>query len=129
MDKLTKTRIIRLVSFTLLSLLGIFLLYLIYHFTEIGFKCPFFELTGFKCAGCGNTHALESLLTFDIIKSFSYNYIYPLEIFYILWVYLNSARSYLKNGKFNYKPPCQVLDIIILVIVVLWIPLRNILGV
>lgn len=129
MNKLTKTRIICLVSFTLLSLLGIFLLYLIYHFTEIGFKCPVFELTGFKCAGCGNTHALQSLLTFDIIKSFSYNYIYPLEIFYIFWVYVNSARNYLKNGKFNYKPPYQVLDIIILVIVVLWIPLRNILGV
>ena len=124
-----KNRIIRLASFTFLALLGLFLLYLLYRFTGIGFKCPVFEITGFKCAGCGNTHALQSLLQLDILKSFSYNYIYPIEMFYIFWVYLNSAKNYIKNGKFNYKPPCQVLDIIILVIVILWIPLRNILGV
>jgi len=129
MDKTTKSRVIRLVAFTVLALVGIFLIYLIYHFSGVGFKCPVFEITGFKCAGCGNTHALECLLKLDILSSFSYNYIYPLEIFYIFWVYMNSSISYIKNGKFNYKPPCQVLDIIILIIVVLWIPLRNILGV
>ncbi len=129
MDKTTKNRVFRLVTFTFLALLGIFLIYLVYRFTGIGFKCPIYEITGFKCAGCGNTHALESLLKLDILKSFSYNYIYPFEIFYIVWVYFNSAKSYIKNGKFNYKPPCQVLDIIILIVVVLWIPLRNFSGV
>jgi len=129
MKKNINNRIFRLVGFTFFVLLGIFFLYLIYRFTDIGFKCLLFEITGFKCAGCGNTHALQSLLHLDIPESFSYNYIYPLEIFYIFWVYLNSAKNYIKNGKFNYKPPCQVLDIIILVIVILWIPLRNILGV
>lgn len=129
MEKPIKNRVFRLVLFTFLALAGIFLIYLIYHLTGIGFKCPFFEITGFKCAGCGNTHALQSLLQLDIFKSFSYNYIYPIEMFYIFWVYLNSAKSYIKNGKFNYKPPCQVLDIIVLIIVVLWMTLRNILGV
>lgn len=129
MKNFFKNRIFCLVFFTFLSLLGIFLLYLIYRFTGIGFKCPVFEITGFKCAGCGNTHALQSLLQFDIFKSFSYNYIYPIEIFYIFRVYLISAKNYIKNGKFNYKPSHQVLDIIILVTIVLWIPLRNILGV
>ncbi len=129
MEKSLKNRIFRLFSFTFLVLFGVFLLYLVYRFTKIGFKCPVFEITGFKCAGCGNTHALEALLRLDIINSFSYNYIYPLEMFYIFWVYLNSVKNYIKNGKFNYKPPCQVLDIIILVIVILWIPLRNFLGV
>lgn len=129
MEKDIKARVFRLVLFTFLALTSLFLIYLIYRFTGIGFKCPVFEITGFKCAGCGNTHALESLLTLDIIKSFSYNYIYPLEMFYIFWVYFNSAKNYIKNGKFNYKPPCQVLDIMLLIVVVLWIPLRNILGV
>ncbi len=128
MGKAIKNRIFRLFFLTFLALMGIFLIYLVYCSTGMGFKCPFFEITGFKCAGCGNTHALEALLHFDIIKSFSYNYIYPLEMLYLFWVYLNSAISYIKNGKFNYKPPCRVFDIIILVIVVLWIPLRNILG-
>lgn len=129
MEKTVKNRVFRLVLFTFLALAGVFLIYLIYHFTGIGFKCPCFEFTGFKCAGCGNTHALQSLLQLDFLTSFSYNYIYPVEMLYILWVYLNSAKSYIKNGKFNYKSPCQVLDIIILIVVVLWIPLRNILGV
>ncbi len=129
MDKTLKKRFLYLTLFTFLALAGIFLIYSIYHYTGFGFKCPVFEITGFKCAGCGNTHALESLLKLDFLNSFSYNYIYPIEIFYIFWVYINSAISYIKNGKFNYKPPCQVLDIIILIIVVLWIPLRNISGV
>lgn len=129
MKKTFSSRFFHLVVFTFLALLGVCTIYLIYHFTGIGFKCPVFEITGLKCAGCGNTHALQSLLRLDILASFPYNYIYPIEMLYILWVYLNSAKSYLKNGKFNYKSPCQALDIIILVIVVLWIPLRNILGV
>lgn len=129
MNKATKNRVIRLVTFTFLALLGIFSIYLVYRFTGIGFKCLFYEVTGFKCAGCGNTHALECLLKLDIFKSFSYNYIYPIEIFYIFWVYINSAKNYIKNGKFNYKPPYQMLDITILVVVILWIPLRNITGV
>ncbi len=129
MNKTTKNRATRLIAFTFLALAGIFVMFLIYHFTGFGFKCPIYEIIGFKCAGCGNTHAFESLLNLDILKSFSYNYIYPLEIFYIFRVYLNSAKNYIKNGKFNYKPPYPILDIIILVIVILWIPLRNVLGV
>ena len=129
MERTVKNRIFRLILFTFLALVCIFVVYLIYRFTGIGFKCPFFEISGFKCAGCGNTHALQSLLQLDFLTSFSYNYIYPIEMFYIFWVYLISAKSYIKNGKFNYKPPYQVLDIIVLIVVVLWIPLRNILGV
>lgn len=124
-----KKRFFRLFIFTLCTLLIIYLLFLLYHFTGIGFKCIFFEITGFKCAGCGNTHAIQSLLELDIMKSFSYNYIYPVEFFYVLWVYLNSSQNYLKNGKFNYKSPYQIIDILVLVAVVLWVPLRNILGV
>lgn len=129
MDKATKERVLRLFIFTSCFLLIIFLIYLLYRFTGIGYKCPVFEITGFKCAGCGNTHALQSLLHLDIMKSFSYNYIYPLEMFYILWVYIISAKNYIKNGKFNYKSPYQIVDILVLAAVVLWIPLRNILGV
>lgn len=129
MDRTVKKRVLYLVCFTFLALLGIFLIYLLYRFTGIGFKCPFYTITGFKCAGCGNTHALESLLTFDIVESFSYNYIYPLEMFYILWVYFHSAKSFIKGGKFNYTPHVKAFDIVVLIIIVLWIPLRNILGV
>lgn len=129
MNKLQKKRILRLMCFTLLALVGIFILYLLYRFTGIGFKCPFYELTGFKCIGCGNTHALESILKLNIPESVTYNYIYPLEIGYIFLVYLFSAKNYIINGSFNYQTPCKAFDIIVLVIIVIWLPLRNILGV
>ena len=129
MNKLQKSRILRLVCITLLALAGIFLLYLLYRFTGIGFKCIFYELTGFKCFGCGNTHVLECLLNLNIPESFTHNYIYPLEMGYIFWVYLFSAKSYITKGSFNYQTPCKTFDIIVLIIIVIWLPLRNILGV
>lgn len=128
MSEQAKKRTIRLSLFTFAVVLLIFFVYLIYRFYGIGFKCPFFEITGFKCAGCGNTHALESVINLDLGKSFSFNYAYPLEIFYIGWVYAFSAKEYLLNGKFSYKPPYQAFDIAVLVIIIAWIPIRNMLG-
>lgn len=129
MGKAVKTRILHLILFSLLALAGLFVIYLIFNSTGFGIPCIFFKITGIKCAGCGNTRAVQSLLNFNLRASLSYNYLYPLELFYILWVYLNSAIRYIKEGKFNYKPPCQAFDIILLIIIILWIPLRNILGV
>ena len=129
MEKLQKNRVLRLSVFTLLGLFGVFLVYLLYRFTGIGFKCIFFEITNFKCSGCGNTHALESLLELNFLKSLSFNYIYPLEMGYLLWIYLFSAKRYIKEGKFSYVTPCMAIDVIVLIIIVIWFPLRNILGV
>ncbi len=124
-----KKRVIRLAVVTLLGVVVAFAVYFIYLKTGIGFKCLIYEVTGFKCAGCGNTHALTSLLKLDVLDSLKHNYIYPLELCYIGWVYLFSAREYIRTGKFNYIAPRRILDVILLVLIVLWIPLRNILGV
>ena len=129
MDKTIKKRLLRLVLLSLLALAGLFLIYLIFNSTGFGIPCVFFKITGIKCPGCGNTRAVQSLLTLNFRASLSYNYLYPLELLYILWVYLHSAMKYIKEGKFNYNPSCQALDIIILIVIILWIPIRNVLGV
>ncbi|MBE5997044.1 MAG: DUF2752 domain-containing protein [Lachnospiraceae bacterium] len=38
-----------------------------------GIKCMFHELTGFYCAGCGSTRALNAVFRGDFAKAFSYN--------------------------------------------------------
>ena len=39
------------------------------------------------------------------------------------------SKEYIKNGKFTYKTPCKVIDIIVLILIILWFPVRNILSV
>lgn len=36
-------------------------------------KCPFYALTGLKCAGCGTQRAIHQLLNLHFAKAFSYN--------------------------------------------------------
>ena len=36
-------------------------------------RCPFFQLTGFKCPGCGSQRALHQLLGLHIGAAFRYN--------------------------------------------------------
>jgi len=47
-------------------------------------KCPFRELTGFKCPGCGSQRAVHYLLNFDIYSATKENAILVLSIPYIL---------------------------------------------
>ena len=47
-------------------------------------KCPFKELTGLKCPGCGSQRAVHYLLNFDIFNAIKENVILVLSIPYIL---------------------------------------------
>lgn len=47
-------------------------------------KCPFRELTGLKCPGCGSQRAIHYLLNFDILNALKENVILVLSIPYIL---------------------------------------------
>jgi hypothetical protein len=47
-------------------------------------KCPFRELTGLKCPGCGSQRAIHYLLNFDILNAIKENVIFVLSIPYIL---------------------------------------------
>lgn len=129
MNEIKKQRLKRLIFYTTLACASGLLLYILYEITGLGVKCPIHTLTGFKCAGCGNTHFVGNILKLNFKKAFAFNYMFPLQAFYILWVYFFSAKNYLKNGKFNYTAPFKAFDVICLIIIALWIPLRNILGI
>jgi len=47
-------------------------------------KCPFLELTGFKCPGCGSQRAIHYLLNFEILNAWKENALLVISIPYIL---------------------------------------------
>ena len=91
----------------------------------IGIPCIFNRLTGLQCPGCGNSRAALALLRLDFSAAFRYNPLCFLEFGYIGWVLFHSARNYLKDGKFTYQPPMLWIDLLILIVLLLWWPLRN----
>lgn len=91
----------------------------------IGIPCLFHRLTGLLCPGCGNSRAALALLRLDFAAAFGYNPLFLLEFFYILWVLLHCVKNYLQGRSFAYKPLFPWLDRIVLALILLWWPIRN----
>lgn len=104
---------------------------ILYILARLGLPVPclFYQITGLRCPGCGNTRAVLAVLKLDISGMLRYNLLFPLEATYLLWVYLQAAHHYLKEGKFTYRPPLPALDIVFLVLILLWWIIRNILHI
>ena len=47
-------------------------------------KCPFKQLTGFDCPGCGSQQAIHHILHFEMSKAFAANALLVLAIPYII---------------------------------------------
>ncbi|MBQ6118254.1 MAG: DUF2752 domain-containing protein [Clostridia bacterium] len=92
-------------------------------------RCPFNMLTHLSCPGCGNIRAAAALLRLRFRESLSYNYAYPLEFAYLLWVLFSAAKRYLKEGKFSYYPKHPAADYVLLALLLVWWVVRNILKV
>ncbi|NPA37837.1 MAG: DUF2752 domain-containing protein [Chlorobi bacterium] len=61
-------------------------IYKVYNPVENNFfpKCPFRELTGYKCPGCGSQRAVHHLLNFDIRDAMRENIMLVLSIPYLI---------------------------------------------
>jgi len=61
-------------------------LYKTYHPGEVTFfpSCPFYYLTGLKCAGCGSQRALHCLLNFNIAEAIHFNIFMVISIPYLI---------------------------------------------
>lgn len=101
------------------------MLYCILAFRGIGIPCLFYRVTGWQCPGCGNSRAALALLQLDPVAALGYNPLFPLEFFYLGWVLLHCCVRYLRGGTFGYKSRWIWLDWIILGLVLLWGPVRN----
>ncbi len=122
-------RILKLSLIAIICIIAFAAAYFIIVYTGYGLICPFHFLTGLNCPGCGNTRAVINILQFKFLKGLSYNYLFPLEAFYMLRLLFISVKSYIKFGKFSFNDSKPVFDIIVLIILGLWFIIRNILGV
>ena len=99
--------------------------YCIAAYNGFGIPCLFHQITGLLCPGCGNSRAALALLRLDIGTALSCNPLFPLEFFYILWVYGHCCKAYLKGKRFSYTPTHPIMDILILAAIVIWGIVRN----
>lgn len=74
----------------LLLLLGL-AYFFVYQRLGVGIPCLFYTITGYRCPGCGMTHALSALLMGDPVSAWSYNplsiTLLPVMCIYLLYRY------------------------------------------
>lgn len=91
----------------------------------IGIPCVFYELTGYKCPGCGMTHALSEIWNGNFYSAWEYNAlcltVLPIVCIYYLY---RSIKENRRRGKEFYIWE-YILLIILLVIVLLYGYIRN----
>lgn len=95
---------------------------------QVGIPCVFYEITGLKCPGCGITRGMVALLHFDFYNAICYNAFLFLIIAYIVWVYIFTARHYIRTGIYKLTAGREFISIIFLVLLLLWGIVRNIFG-
>ena len=91
-------------------------------------KCIFYELTGYKCPGCGSQRAIHNLLNLDIRTAISDNVLLVLAIPYMIIGFIfdlikKPSESFIKWRKFLFGT--KAIFIIFTLIILFWI-LRNI---
>ena len=113
-----KKRIVNI--FILIITLVLILLFL----KLINYKCIYRELFNIYCAGCGFTRMIESMINLKFYQAFRYN-----PLFFILFIIfipyvVYQVYLYIKYG--NIKKPSLKLLIILVIILFIYMFLRNI---
>lgn len=105
---------------------ALFYLYMTGEGEGAGIPCPFYQLTGLYCVGCGASRALRSVLHLDFAQAMGYNAFFTLLLPAVAAYFLGVAVSLVKYGKdkFSEKIP-RVIPITAAVIGVAFMILRN----
>lgn len=109
-------------------LLGLILIAYIYHpstnITIMG--CPFREITGIYCAGCGSVRATIQILNGNFIKALSHN-VFAVLFFPVFIGFIISVISFIVRGKFIKTPDIPARAVwILLVLLLIFTIARNI---
>ena len=56
-------------------------------------KCPFYEVTGLQCPGCGSQRAFHALLHFNVQEAFRQNILFVLGLPYVLLLFIMSFNK------------------------------------
>ena len=123
-----KKRILKIVFFFSTAVLLFTILLLITEYLNISI-CPIKRFTGLSCPGCGFSRATLSLLEFDFYSSIKYNRFAIPILLYIAYVSCCFAKEYIKNGKKEFYPKPEWLNIVFLFVMVIWTIGRNIAGI
>lgn len=94
--------------------------------TGIGIPCMFYKLTGLYCPGCGVSRMCLALLQRDIEKAFHYNVAIMITLPYFVWIGIDSAVAYIRNGIVKHTRRREIVLWIVLVFFVVFGILRNI---
>jgi hypothetical protein len=91
-------------------------------------KCPFNEITGYKCPGCGSQSTIHYLLNLNIYSAFKENPILVISIPYLLFAFIldlikEPEKRLLKLRNIFLG---QKAILVILLIIIFWGILRNI---
>ena len=111
----------------LLMVMGVAGIYFVFDPSSSGWfpKCAVYQLTGYKCPGCGSQRMLHALLHGDLVSAFRYNAFLFLAFFYLVAVGV---------GQLIYHRYRRLTDVLLspfagytfLCVVFLWCVLRNI---
>lgn len=101
------------------------LYYFVIKFTDISIPCVFYEITGFKCPGCGITSIIMSLAKLDFKSAFYYNPI--LFCLFIVWLVFYMFYFFTKTKCLSAKG--WLFNVIVyssIIILLIWGVIRNI---
>ena len=91
-------------------------------------KCPFRELTGYKCPGCGSQRAIHYLLNFDVKDALKENLLLVIFIPYLLIGFIFELKKNKNDKLLKWRKRLfgtKAIFIILFLIIAFWI-LRNI---
>ena len=105
-----------------LVLISLVVLYSQFSPTNYSFfpQCPFYELTGFNCPGCGSQRALHAILHGDLAAAVNYNLLFVVSLPFIAAYFGLKLLSIIKGGGMNLylfdNPKVQMLAVLFVLI-------------
>ncbi len=130
-DGLHKKRIRKLFLSYTIAIVVLLCYALFLKYTGHGIGCPLYELTHIKCPCCGISHFSVELLSFRLKEALSNNYMAPAIYGLIIWLLVEGSVRYIKDGIFVVKVTLikRVFVLIFAIIMVVWMILRNVMGI
>lgn len=115
---------------TAIVLVALAVLFTRYNPSESSFfpKCPFKQVTGLKCPGCGSQRAVHSLLNFDFVTASKMNLMLVISIPYLVLGFYFQSKKKLTESQLHWRKKLfgqKAIMIILFLVIGFWV-LRNI---
>ena len=110
----------------LFGLILVILYFILGKIFNIYLFCPFHEVTGLHCPGCGVTRMIKAMFNLNFYQAFRFNPLLFIASPFILFLIIEQIYSAFKNKKSLYKKiPNMMWNICLVILLFYWV-LRNI---